>query len=212
MYESLASMNNNLLTYNLPDIEPLLYNESSEKFFTWIPDKFYLVLGRSNSAEKSLDLIQTNSDAVSILKRPSGGETVILSPKTLVLSAVAIEDELKNSHKYFEFFNGKIISILEKKGVKKLNQKGISDISLRDKKILGSSIYRKGNKIFYHAVLNISESVENIEKYILHPTREPDYRKGRKHSEFVTSLNREGYNLNISELKTEFEKNLFNTK
>ena len=205
-------MNSSALTYDLPDIEPLLYNESSQKFFTWIPDKFYLILGRSNSAEKSLDLEKTNSDSVKILKRPSGGETVILSPNTLVLSAVAIEDELKNSHKYFEFFNNKIISILGKKGITNLQQKGISDISLRDKKILGSSIYRKGNKIFYHAVLNISESVKNIEKYILHPSREPDYRKGRKHSEFVTSLFDEGYNLNINELKNEFEKNLFTIK
>lgn len=203
-------MNLNIQTYNLPDIEPLLYSEASEKFFTWIPDKFYLVLGRSNSVEKSLKISEASQNSIDVLKRPSGGETVILSPKTLVLSALAIEDELKNSHQYFDYFNGKIIELLKRNGVKNLQQKGISDISIGNKKILGSSIYRKANKIFYHAVLNISESVENIERFISHPPREPDYRKGRSHSEFVTSLANEGYSIDIQMLKAEFETSLLN--
>jgi lipoate-protein ligase A len=37
-------------------------------------------------------------------------------------------------------------------------------------------------------VLNVAESVECINKYIRHPKREPDYRKGRNHNEFVTSI------------------------
>ena len=45
-------------------------------------------------------------------------------------------------------------------------QKTISDIAIGDKKILGSSMYRKKNTIFYHAVLNVSESITEISKHL----------------------------------------------
>jgi lipoate-protein ligase A len=90
---------------------------------------------------------------------------------------------------------------LENIGVQHVNYRGISDVAINSRKILGSSIYRKRKAVFYHAVLNISEPVETIERYIKHPTKEPDYRKGRSHKEFVTSLYNEGYTFTVSQLK-----------
>lgn len=188
-------------TYDLPDIEPLVTNNATDEFFVWVPDKKYLVLGKGNQPEKSLYLEKVFEDRIEILKRPSGGETVILSPNTLVLSAVVTTSSLENPTKYFKIFNERIIAGLEYFGIKNLNQKGISDISIGEKKILGSSIYRTKDKIFYHAVLNVAETVETIEKYIKHPSREPDYRKGRRHRDFVTSLKNENYELDIFKLK-----------
>ena len=71
--------------------------------------------------------------------------------------------------------------------------KGISDIAIKDKKILGSAIYRSKDKIFYQAVLNVSENPQLFDKYLKHPKKEPDYRNGRLHSDFVTSFHAEGY-------------------
>ena len=96
--------------------------------------------------------------------------------------------------------NDKIMNALSGLGVQNLSMKGISDISIGNKKILGSSIYLRKNTLFYHAVLNISESVDVISKYLKHPTKEPDYRKGRSHKEFVTSLLSEGYTLSAKQL------------
>lgn len=190
-------------TYNLPDLEPLLMDSVNDELCAWIPDKNYLVLGKGNQPDKSLHLGNVIDDNVEVVKRPSGGETVILTPNTLVLSAVKTISSLENPVKYFRVFNERVISNLKTLGVTNLHQKGISDISIGNKKILGSSIYRTKNKIFYHAVLNVSESIGTIEKYIKHPSREPDYRQGRSHTEFVTSLHSEGYTLDIFTLKNE---------
>ncbi len=57
-------------------------------------------------------------------------------------------------------------------------------------------MYLKDNQYFYHAVLNISEDPELFSKYLKHPGKEPDYRKGRTHTEFVTSLWKKGYQIN----------------
>ena len=195
--------------YNLPDIEILADNNSSTSFYVWIPDKTYLILGRSNNVENSLIQNRLKKDSIKVFKRPSGGETVVLTPKTLVISAVIISEEFKNTRKYFKIFNQKIIDVLEKHEVDGLSHKGISDITLNNRKVLGSAIYRTKGKLFYHSVLNISEPVSTIEKYIKHPSREPDYRNGRKHSEFVTSLYAEGFKINIVELKNSLKKIVF---
>ncbi|MFC2092576.1 hypothetical protein ACFLSV_01625 [Bacteroidota bacterium] len=195
--------------YNLPDIEILANKNSSTSFYVWIPDKTYLILGRSNNLESSLIQNRLKKDSIKVFKRPSGGETVALTPNTLVISAVIISEELKNTRKYFRIYNQRIIDVLEKQGIDNLSHKGISDIALNNKKVLGSAIYRTKGKLFYHSVLNVSEPVSTIEKYIKHPNREPDYRNGRKHSEFVTSLSAEGFKKNITKLKNSLEKIVF---
>jgi len=39
-------------------------------------------------------------------------------------------------------------------------------------------------------------------KYLAHPKTEPDYRLGRKHSEFIISLTELGYNFDLNIFKT----------
>jgi lipoate-protein ligase A len=135
---------------------------------------------------------------------------VILTPNTLVFSVkLKIND---NSHDYFRLINDRIIQSLENLGIKDVSMKGISDISIGEKKILGSSIYRKKDMLFYHAVLNVSEKTEIIQKYIKHPKREPDYRKGRKHCDFVSSIKAEGYDISISEIRAKLNAYLFSLK
>lgn len=195
-------------TYDLPDLFPLMTDKRSENFYTWIPESRYLILGRSNNPVDSLFLDNVLSDEIEVYQRPSGGETVILTPNTLVISAIDLADELYVSKEIFKKFNNQIINSLQKFGIEKLTQRGISDISIGEKKILGSSMYRSKNKFFYHAVLNISEDTTTIARYIKHPKREPDYRKGRNHSEFVTNLHAEGYNINKYEIEKELRTQL----
>ncbi|NTW32070.1 MAG: hypothetical protein HGB12_05520 [Bacteroidetes bacterium] len=174
--------------YNLPDIEIFNNPRSDFDFIIWQPNKTYLVLGQSNKIEESLFSGNVEIACAPVLKRPSGGETVILTPNTLVISAVIIDKGIKKPHNYFVFFNNIIINGLLQAGIKNVVPKGISDLTIDNKKISGSSIYHKKDKIFFQSVLNVSESNENIVKYIKHPKREPDYRKGREHKEFITSL------------------------
>jgi lipoate-protein ligase A len=197
----------NLIKYNLPDFE-ILESNKDFAFSIWQPDKKYIILGRSNNAEDSVFIEKAVNDNIEILKRPSGGETVILSPKTLVISVKLPIDNSLKVHKYFALINEKIIEALQNLGIENLRQKGISDISIGEKKILGSSIYKKPNSIFYHAVLNISESPETLEKYLKHPKREPDYRNGRKHSDFVTSLKNESFEISSEIISGEISKTL----
>jgi lipoate-protein ligase A len=188
------------LSYNLPDSVLIDPDALKPAWFFWQPDKSYLVLGQSNKVEKSLYTDKVEKDGVTVLKRPSGGESVILTPNTLVIAVRLITEKMENPQVSFRKINNLIIKSLEDMGVTDLHYRGISDISIGEKKILGSSIYRKKNIVFYHAVLNLSENIKVISKYLRHPVKEPDYRKGRDHSEFVTSLAEKGYLINTERL------------
>lgn len=180
----------NHFEYNLPDIE--LLKKESNQFLIWIPDKVYIVLGASNNALNSLRIENVVEDKITVLRRPSGGQTVILTPNNIIISVVYFNN-LMQPKDVFQHINKLIVSVIEEIGIPNLSLMGISDIAISGKKILGSAIYRRKNALLYHAVLNLSEPISTIEKYLMHPSKEPDYRKGRSHSEFVTSLKEKGY-------------------
>lgn len=196
-----------VLPYDLPDLD-IKTSDKKNDFKVWQPEENILVLGRSNNAEDSLNTDLVLEDRVRVYKRPSGGESVILTPNTLVVAVKIHIGEDLNMHKYFRVVNDKIMAALSDLGVKGLYMKGISDISIGEKKILGSSIHRVKETLYYHAVLNINESIETISKYLKHPKKEPDYRQGRSHIDFVTSLHLESFTLNTEEISRKLIKYL----
>ncbi len=187
--------------YYLPDAE--LINNADERFMVWTPDKSYIVLGASNNMQDALVLENVLVDNITVLKRPSGGQTVMLTPNNLIIS-VAFPDTSVQPKDVFSQVNKLIVSVLQKNGVDDLRLSGISDIAISERKILGSSIYRSKHLLLYHAVLNVAEPAETFERYLKHPTKEPDYRKGRKHGEFVTSLKENGFQKTSDQLKQNF--------
>jgi lipoate---protein ligase len=179
-----------LSDYCLPDVA-LLNDDATQTFLVWQPDKPYIVLGASNRPEDALYIENILQDDITVMKRPSGGQTVMLTPGNLVIAGVFPHSlQPKN---LFNAINSLIISVLEETGVGTLSLRGISDIAIDGKKILGSAMYRNREKLLYHAVLNVSEPAATFEKYLRHPGKEPDYREGRTHADFVTSLWEQGY-------------------
>jgi lipoate-protein ligase A len=195
-------------TYDLPDIELLEDASSIYRCMVWEPEFFCIVLGQSNRIEDAVIVENVEKDGIFVYKRPSGGETVVLSPNTLVISILQRGQGLRSPRLYFNSYSEKIIEALRGLGIGDLSFKGISDICLGDRKILGSSIYRNKDMVFYHAVLNRAESVEMMERYLEHPPREPEYREGRSHRDFVTSLARGGYDFSGEELRQAFLEEL----
>jgi len=179
-----------LSAYCLPDIA-LLNDDATQTFLVWQPDKPYIVLGASNRPEDALYIKNISQDDITVMKRPSGGQTVMLTPGNLVIAAVFPHS--RQPKNLFNSINSLIISAVGECGLGGLSLRGISDIAIDGKKILGSAMYRNRDKLLYHAVLNVSEPAATFEKYLRHPGKEPDYREGRTHADFVTSLREQGY-------------------
>mgnify|MGYP001314940196 CR=1 FL=1 len=192
--------------YNLPDTQ--LMDSATNSFLLWIPNKTYIVLGASNKVESAVKKDAILKDNITVLKRKTGGQTVVLTPNNLIISAVINDTSIMKPKDVFNRFNKHIIGAIEKKHTQKFKTRGISDIALGEMKVLGSSMYRGKGYLFYHAVLNFDEPSTTFQKYLTHPKNEPDYRKGRTHHEFVTSLKETGYSKDIHHLKSDIATSL----
>jgi len=180
-----------LSDYDLPDA--FLFSEGATGVLVWQPQEMIIVLGQSNSIESSLCMKAVKADNLRVTRRPSGGETVILTPATVAFTVAKHFPAMFNFRKFFSMVNSVVIEGLSNMGVSDLYSRGISDITIGNRKILGSSMRKASDKLVYHAVLNLAEDPALFTRYLRHPRREPDYRAGRSHHEFVTSLAGEGY-------------------
>lgn len=177
---------------------------------SWEAQELAVVLGRGNKADTEIYEKRCEIDNVPILRRRGGGGTVVLSPGVLVLSLLTHVKQRYHFQEYFWQINEYIIEALTKTGLTELAQRGISDICLRQRKILGSSMYRSKDVLFYTASLMVSNDLQLLDRYLKHPSKEPDYRRGRKHHDFVTTIQREYPEIPFQHVQKQLDETLLN--
>jgi lipoate---protein ligase len=174
---------------------------SAWEYRSWEPDRLAVVLGRGNLAAAEVHESICQSAQIPILRRRGGGGTVLLAPGVLVISLVKDVQHQFNMPTYFRQINAYVIEALEPLGIQQLTQQGHSDICIRDRKILGSSMYRSKALLFYSASLLVANNLESIPHYLKYPSKEPEYRRGRSHLEFLTTITREYPNISLELVK-----------
>jgi lipoate-protein ligase A len=186
---------NILENYNLPDAELLQSGNSSGGYMVWVPERLMVVIGKGSDAELELIPNALLEDNVPVMRRGTGGCAVVLSPDMVVVSFLLQNDKDRKQGEYFRLFDNIIIHAFRKLGVQNLEMAGSSDIALKGLKVGGSSIYRNKDVVFFHAIINLNGGVAAMERYLKIPPREPDYRRGRTHKDFVTSFKAQGYEI-----------------
>jgi lipoate---protein ligase len=181
-------------------------NGAERAFCIWEPVSTMVVTGRGANPDKEAFVEQCRIDNIPIIRRRTGGGTVVLSPGMLVVSLASRISAPLAVREYTDQASNLIINFLEQFEVKDLHRRGLADICIGNRKIFGSGMYMSRNFIFFQGSLLVNPDLDLFDRYLRHPHREPDYRKGRKHSDFVTSLNREGYNFAVSELIPELRE------
>lgn len=187
--------------YDLPDATMRLDKTTPYAYRIWRPAATYVIIGRSNRPETAVYLANTRRDGVIVMQRPTGGQTVVLTPNMVIVSVLRNGPTRLDAKQYFQMYNQCIIRGLLSLNITGLDLDGISDITLNGRKIAGTALYRNPNQVFYHAVINVAESTDLMERYLPFPERVPEYRQGRSHTEFVTSLKQEGYDLNLDDIQ-----------
>jgi lipoate-protein ligase A len=155
----------------------------------WIPDAPMVVLGRGNKVEKEVNVRACVEDGIPILKRLGGGGTVLLHSGCLIVSLGLWVKEFYANDRYFRLLNQSVIDCLNQELPQlSFDQRGHSDIVHGQLKIAGTSLFRSRNYLMYQASILVDMQIDWIEKYLAHPSLEPDYRKGRSHRDFLTDL------------------------
>jgi len=172
---------------------------------SWEPAQYVVVLGRGNHADADTYPERCRADGIPILRRQGGGGTVVLSPGVLVVSVAKQVKHRFLIHEYFQQINQVLIEALETLGIRSLTQQGHSDLCLGDRKILGASMYRSRQLLFYTASLMVSNNLTVIDRYLKHPSKEPEYRRGRSHHDFLTTLQREYPHITLAMVKASLD-------
>lgn len=177
-------------------------NGAENDFCVWEPAKTRVIVGRGGRLEEEVRSENCLIDNVPVIRRRTGGGTVVLSPGMLVFSlACKVEKELE-IREYARLINCRIIEFLENSLKADYRQNGISDLCIGDRKIMGSGMYRRRNIIFFQASILVDPDLTLMERYLKPPPKQPDYRNKRKHADFVTTLKNEGLKITTFELAT----------
>ena len=183
------------------DLLPLVKEGGGIRYRLWEPTFPLVVLGRSSRPEGELFEESCAADSIPVIKRLGGGRSVLLCPGMLVVSIAAEIGRFPGHLHCMQAINQSIKKTLTGLGVRHINLQGISDLALGERKVLGCCLYLTRSRdrwiAFYQGSLLFDLDLSLMARYLKHPPSEPDYRRGRPHQEFLTTLKAEGYGLKI---------------
>ncbi|MFP6626305.1 MAG: hypothetical protein VCA74_04495 [Deltaproteobacteria bacterium] len=163
------------------------------EFRTWLAAHHTVVLGRSSKPEIWVDQDFCHRRGIAVLRRPSGGGTVVVGPGTLQYAFAlpySMSAELGSIGSAKSFCNRTLIACLPP--VEGLGQDSSGDLVVDGCKVAGLSLKRRRHAMLLHGSILLSADIELITKALRHPPREPAYRRKRPHDLFLANLNELG--------------------
>lgn len=159
------------------------------EFRVWTTEETTVVVGRSVDVAEEVDVEACRRANVPVVRRPSGGRTVVVGSGTLQYSFVLRYDfaaELKSIGGSKRFCNRLLIEGLDRPGEIEEDESG--DLVSGNRKFAGLALKRGKSAMLLHGTLLSRANLELISKLLRHPASEPPYRGGRDHSEFLTNI------------------------
>jgi lipoate-protein ligase A len=147
-----------------------------------------VVLGKSGRAERDVHVDACRRAGVEVLRRCSGGGAVLLGRGCLNYSLV-IPLAAYPVFRDIGYSMSRIAEAVARAlGVPGLRYEGQSDLSIAGRKVSGSAQRRTQTAILHHGTLLYDFDMERVELFLKPPVREPSYRAGRSHREFLGNL------------------------
>lgn len=164
---------------------------SDECLRLWEARKYFVVLGHSDQMLSNVNVVACNDCDVPILRRMSGGGTVVQGPGCLNYSLILKNDPrlIGNIRDTFQYVLERHRQLVEDLCGLAVRIDGISDLTLGGLKVSGNAQYRKSRFVLVHGTFLLSFDLRLIEKYLPVPARQPSYRNRRPHLQFITNLN-----------------------
>jgi len=147
-----------------------------------------VVLGSGCQFAEETNEDACRADGVPILRRSSGGGTVLLGPGCLCYSLVLRFARSPALAEIRPSYHAILAQVAEALGVPGVEQAGISDLAASGRKFSGNAQQRKRHHLLHHGTILYKFDLTRISRYLRPPPRQPDYRAGREHESFVRNL------------------------
>jgi lipoate-protein ligase A len=153
----------------------------------WESPEHVVVLGRSSQLAEEVCLAACGS--MPVVRRCSGGTAVVGGPGclmyALVLSYVRhpLLRVIEQAHRYVL----ERLAAAIRPQLPDVRLAGTSDLAVGDRKISGNSLRCKRSHVLYHGTLLYNFPLELISRCLGQAPRQPEYRRGREHADFVAN-------------------------
>lgn len=156
----------------------------------WEPDQPMIVVGRSSKIAEEVRVEVAEADGVPVLRRPSGGASIVSGPGCLMYSLVLSYEQrpvLRAVDLAHRFVLDTLARALRER-VPEVACRGTSDLAMGQRKFSGNSVRCKRTHLLYHGTLMYRFPLETIGRWLAMPPHQPVYRVGRSHADFVANL------------------------
>ena len=150
----------------------------------------FVVAGRSTKIEVEVDLAACRRRGVSVLRRSSGGAAIVAGPGCLMYAVVLSYErrpQLRMLDQAHVYVLSKVAEAVGRLGLE-VHPRGTSDLVWGERKISGNSLRCKRDHFVYHGTLLYDFDLPLIGELLRSPPRQPQYRGGRSHGEFLANL------------------------
>jgi lipoate-protein ligase A len=168
-------------------------NEEVLRF--WESPTHFVVVGYANRAESEVNVAACEARNIPILRRCSGGGTVVQGPGclsyTLVLRITADGPtrNISSANLFIMERNCKAIESAIGNRQSAIRVCGHTDLSIDGRKFSGNSQRRRRRCLLFHGTFLLDFDLKLIGELLRMPSLQPDYREGRGHDDFVRNLN-----------------------
>jgi lipoate-protein ligase A len=156
----------------------------------WESSSLAVVIGRSSRVNDEVEAAYCRARGIPVVRRCSGGAAVAVGPGCLMY-AVVLDCETRPGLRMIEaahrFVLGEVAQAIARCGVI-VNLDGTSDLALGDRKVSGNSLRCKRRCLLYHGTILYQFPLDVMSQCLRSPPRQPDYRRGRSHAEFVANV------------------------
>ena len=170
--------------------EAELAGRPTETLRLWEPLAPMVVVGRSSRIDAEVRRGACRQRGIPIVRRASGGAAVVTGPGCLMYGLVLSyqrRPELRMIDRAHRFVLGRIASALRPL-VPGVTCRGTSDLAVSDLKFSGNSVRCKRDHFLYHGTILYNFGLDLIDRCLTIPPRQPDYRNGRAHGDFLANL------------------------
>jgi len=165
-------------------------NWDREYLRIWQAHEVFAVIGRGSKYSQEVNASACENAGISVFRRGSGGAAIVAGPGCLlyaVMLSLRLRPELQMVDVAHEFVMQQMVAAL-KPIAPQLTFAGTCDLVIDGRKVSGNSLRVRRDWLLYHGTLLLDMDLQDIDRYLNHPPREPEYRRHRNHHDFVANI------------------------
>lgn len=172
--------------------------DGTEVLHFWEPREYFVVVGYANRAGTEVNLDYCEQHGIPVLRRCTGGGTVLQGPGVLNYSLV-LKIEGSEAERGVTATNRFVMQRQRRALAEALQApvevQGYTDLAIGGLKFSGNAQRRKRRFLIFHGALLLHMDIDLIGRVLPMPSKQPDYRVSRSHADFLMNVRVPGQTL-----------------